>query len=150
MVEIDKNSELHLNPPVFDCSLAPSNFWKKKTIPLLDSGGGNDPPPLTEAGRNWFGPGVVEGKRLAVISLTQKNMRSWGERDDDEWCCGNVGREVRWWGCWGVGGGGAGNARVNRWDGGFDGLKRIRKASGNKRQLEGKSEEEQSGTIEGP
>lgn len=25
------------------------------------------------------------------------------------------------------------NARVNRWDGGFDGLKRIREASGNKR-----------------
>lgn len=33
----------------------------------------------------------------------------------------------------GGGGAGGGNARVNRWDGGFDGLKRIREASGNKR-----------------
>lgn len=39
---------------------------------------------------------------------------------------------------------GAGNARVNRWDGGFDGLKRIREASGNKRgSWKGK------GTMEG-
>lgn len=45
---------------------------------------------------------------------------------------------------------GAGNARVNRWDGGFDGLKRIREASGNKRgSWKGKGEEERSGTIEG-
>lgn len=28
---------------------------------------------------------------------------------------------------------GAGKARVNRWDGGFDGLKRIREATRNKR-----------------
>lgn len=45
---------------------------------------------------------------------------------------------------------GAGNTRVNRWDGGFDGLKRIREASGNKRgSWKGKGEEERSGTMEG-
>lgn len=39
---------------------------------------------------------------------------------------------------------------MNRWDGGFDGLKRIREASGNKRgSWKGKGEEERSGTIEG-
>lgn len=44
----------------------------------------------------------------------------------------------------------AGNGGVNRWDRGFDGLKRIREASGNKRQeLEGQGEEERSGTMEG-